>query len=171
MCAAGPSSPALLRHGSQVRVLPRSPYCNENTMAALQRRPLFIMWMGCGPGPGFYVPPVSDPDKPSKAQLPQSPSRSGLTEITPNVPARLLLGPAVKNNWFTAPFLPAPSPKPIPHNWSIEITLPFASFTFPTNFPSAALKALIVPWSVLFEINSVLLSIPKFLGATAIPQG
>src|ERR1035438_1143145 len=124
-----------------------------------------------GPGPGFYVPPVSDPDKPSKARLPQSPSRSVLTEITPNVPARLLPGPAVKNNWFTAPFLPAPSPKPIPHNWSIEITLPFASFTFPTNFPSAALKALIVPWSVLFEINSVLLSIPKFLGATAIPQG
>jgi hypothetical protein len=40
----------------------------------------------------------------------------GTSEIFPNVPARLLLGPAVKNNWLIPPFFPAPSPNPIPHN-------------------------------------------------------
>src|SRR5271169_4218174 len=49
----------------------------------------------------------------------------GATEILPNVPARLLLGPAVKNNCLTPPFLPVPSPNPIPHNWSISIAFPF----------------------------------------------
>src|SRR5713101_7653602 len=91
--------------------------------------------------------------------------------ITPKVPARFPLGPAVKNNWFVLPFAPAPSPKSIPQSWSITMTLPFVSLTLPTNCPVNPSNPLMVPLSVLFEISSVLLNRPKFLGATAIPQG
>jgi hypothetical protein len=39
--------------------------------------------------------------------------------IDPKVPARLLLGPAVKNNVFLAPLLGVPPPKSIAQSWSI----------------------------------------------------
>src|SRR5580692_6460981 len=91
--------------------------------------------------------------------------------ITPKVPARLPLGPAVKNNWFFPPFLPVPSPKSIPQSWSIAIGLPVVSLSLPTNFPVVPSKALMVPVLVLFEISSVLLNGPNPPGAAVIPQG
>jgi len=70
--------------------------------------------VSCGSG-GFVWVRVSDPDRPSRARLPDLiPHR--MSVIIPNIPARLPLGPAVKNNWLTPPFFPAPSPNPIPHN-------------------------------------------------------
>ena len=57
----------------------------------------------------------------------------------------------------------------IPHNWSMTIGSPFSSLIFPTNAPVIGSKALIVPAFVLFETNSLLLSGPKFGGATATP--
>src|ERR1700686_2237592 len=49
--------------------------------------------------------------------------------------------------------------------------LPLASLTVPTYAPVSGLKPLMVPLFVLFETKSVLLSLPKFLGAMARPQG
>ena len=81
--------------------------------------------------------------------------------ITPKLPARLPLGPAVKNNWFLPPLLPVPSPKSIPQSWSIAIGLPVVSLSLPTNFPVVLSKALMVPVLVLFEISSLLLNGPS----------
>src|SRR4030088_1126954 len=94
-----------------------------------------------------------------------------LNTIVPNVPAKLLSGPEVKNSRFLPPFRPRPSPKSIPQSWSIRITLPVVSLTAPTNCPVMALKPLMLPVFVLFETSSVLLSGPKLLGAAAKPQG
>ena len=58
-----------------------------------------------------------------------------LNTIIPNSPAKLLSGPAAKNNWLTPPFDPVPSPKSIPQSWSMTIRFPCVSFTLPTNFP------------------------------------
>src|ERR1700733_9371650 len=90
--------------------------------------------------------------------------------ITPKVPARLPLGPDVKNNWFFPPLLPVPSPKSIPQSWSIAIALPVVSLSLPTNLPVVPSKALMKPVLVLFEISSVLLNGPNAPGAAAIPQ-
>src|SRR6266481_629409 len=95
-----------------------------------------------------------------------------LATIDPKVPARLLLGPAVKNSSFSPPLLDVPPPNSIPHSWSMWIGLPLVSLIVPTNCPVRALKALIVPFLLmLFETSSVLLSGPKFFGAAASPQG
>src|SRR5215475_14997417 len=69
----------------------------------------------------------------------------GLNTIEPNVPARLLPGPAAKKRRLVDPFAPRPSPKSIPHNWLITMAFPFVSFTLPTNCPVKASNALIVP--------------------------
>src|ERR1700726_1937904 len=98
-------------------------------------------------------------------------AKAHLGAIEPKVPARLLCGPAVKNNLFIAPFVELPPPKSIAHNWSITIAWPVDSLTTPEMWPVAALKALIVPLFVLLEISRVLLSGPKFEGATGSPQG
>ena len=95
----------------------------------------------------------------------------GWNTIVPNVPAWLLLGPAAKYRWLAAPFFPSPSPKSIPHSWSITIAFSSMSFTVPINRPEIGSNALIVPRFVLFEISSVLLSGPKLRGAAAMPHG
>jgi hypothetical protein len=56
-----------------------------------------------------------------------------LNAITPKVPAKLLLGPAVKNKWFLAPLVGVPPPNSIPQSWSIWITFPLVSLIVPTN--------------------------------------
>src|SRR6185437_1604064 len=58
---------------------------------------------GWNPGPRFPIP--RDPFY--------------LKAITPNVPARLLCGPAVKNNLLLPPFVRLPPPKSIAQSWSI----------------------------------------------------
>src|SRR5215472_15004543 len=108
---------------------------------------------------------------PSRAACSQHLRSYGLNTIMPNVPARLLLGPAAKYRWLAAPFFPSPSPKSIPHSWSITIGFPLLSFTVPTNRPLMGSKALIVPELVLLEIRIVLLSGPKFFVAAAMPHG
>src|SRR5215467_43918 len=108
---------------------------------------------------------------PSRAACSKDLWAYGLNTIVPNVPAKLLLGPAAKYRWLAAPFLPIPSPKSIPHSWSITIAFPVLSFTVPTNRPLMGSKALIVPELVLLEIRIVLLSGPKFFGAAAMPHG
>src|SRR6202521_4019718 len=89
------------------------------------------------------------------------------TLITPNVPARLLCGPAVKKSWLVRPLLAVPPPKSIPHSWSMTRFLPFESLSVPKNWPEIALNALMVPLLVLLETRRALLNFPKFFGETA----
>src|ERR1700674_277392 len=98
-------------------------------------------------------------------------SHNYLNAITPNKPFTLLFGPAVKKSWFFFPLVALPPPNSIPQSWSILMGLPAAFVMVPTNFPVLRLKPLIVPALVLLDISRVLLSEPKFLGATANPQG
>jgi len=86
-----------------------------------------------------------------------------LHPITPNVPARLFFGPAVKKSWLVRPLLLAPPPNSIPQSWSITISLPFESLTVPTNWPVSRLKALMRRGSCCSKPESVA-QLPEILG-------
>src|SRR5258708_35807418 len=90
--------------------------------------------------------------------------------MTPKYPS-VSLGPAVKNNWLVAPLLVVPPPNSIPHSPLIVIAFPAEFLIALTNLPVVRLNPLMVPAEVLFETNSVPLSVPKLLGATATPHG
>src|SRR5215469_6216928 len=54
----------------------------------------------------------------------------------------------------------------------MSMLLPFTSLIVPTNLPVKTLNPLIVDlFATLFDTSSVLLSVPKFAGAAATPQG
>ena len=67
------------------------------------------------------------------------------------------------------PLFEEPPPNSIPQSWLILMGFPAEVSTVPTKAPVVGLKPLMVPVLVLLLINSVLLSVPKFEGASVFP--
>ena len=89
-----------------------------------------------------------------------SPSESCyLNAITPNVPAKLLSGPAVKKSWLVEPLFGVPPPNSIPHKPGIVITFPVVVLRVPSDLPVVRLKAFTVPVGVLFVTSSAPLKV------------
>src|SRR5580704_12644122 len=90
---------------SGLQPIPRLPR-NSAGPLEIERPPLtgglFVSLDSDRVGPGLR-PGQAERSSPPSPHPPQ-----GATVILPNVPARLLLGPAVKNNWLIPPFFPAP---------------------------------------------------------------
>src|SRR5260221_14391652 len=119
------------------------------------------------------VPPVLNPgfQPPSVRQAEGGECNSYLNLITPNSPLMLSWGPAVKKSWLVWPLAGVPPPNSIPQSWLMVMGLPKELSIVPTKAPVVRLKPLMVPVLVLLLISRVLLSGPKFEGATANPQG
>src|SRR5258708_39218033 len=68
-----------------------------------------------------------------------------LTPITPNVPARLLCGPAVKKSCFLRPLFALPPPNSIPPGWGTAVFLAFTVLLLAPNTPVTGYKTVAVP--------------------------